>query len=474
MNFYYIRMAILLFACAYACNGFSDNQTATVSPILSSSNLPFEIVIKEADFMLPNGIHSGAFATHRQYWLFITGRTNGMHSFNNNDNNFPPQKQNKIVYVVDSETHTVYTRSLDDPTSGLSQHQVDLLSVTAPQYYQTEDTLYISGGYGVNSATGDFSTKDALSVIDIPGLIKWVINPDSHKTAADSIRQVHHPILKVTGGYMDQANDHSYTLLIFGQDFLGFYLDSSNGAYTQQVRRFRIVDDGKELFILPKESEEPNPNYRRRDLNVVPVMKKKHNRYEEAYVALSGVFTLTTGAWTVPVTITAEGEASMADPSLPSTFKQGMNNYASARLGLFSKKTNDMYVVLFGGISFGFFRNGVFKTSSNLPFINQVTTIKIDEDDNFTQYLMKNKFPVILSTKSNPGRRLRFGAGAYFVPNNDVPMYPNGVFRLDKLEDSPILLGHIVGGIQSSVANTKKKTDSAASPYIFQVFLEPQ
>ena len=100
----------------------------------------------------------------------------------------------------------------------------------------------------------------------------------------------------------------------------------------------------------------------------------------------------------------------MADPSDPYTFKQGMNNYICPTVGLYSMNTGDMYTILFGGISFGFFENGVFKTDEEIPFINQFTTIKINPCGQFRQYLMDTEYPFILSTQSNPGNRLLFGA----------------------------------------------------------------
>gem|GEM_PF-4808643 len=39
-------------------------------------------------------------------------------------------------------------------------------------------------------------------------------------------------------------------------------------------------------------------------------------------------------------------------------------------------------------------------------------------------------------------------------------------------KSSPVLLGYISGGIQSTVANTSSIRDSAQSPYIFSVFLK--
>lgn len=59
------------------------------------------------------------------------------------------------------------------------------------------------------------------------------------------------------------------------------------------------------------------------------------------------------------------------------------------------------YTVLLGGISFGDFQGGIFQTDAQLPFINQVTTIKRDRDGVFAQYLMDAEYPVIPSTGSH-------------------------------------------------------------------------
>jgi len=172
------------------------------------------------------------------------------------------------------------------------------------------------------------------------------------------------------------------------------------------------------------------------------------------------------------VTIQSDGSSFMADPSSPTSFKQGMNSYASAHAELFSKETGDMYILLFGGISYLFVSGGTIDSDSEIPFINSVTTVQIDSHGNFQQYLMENEYPVILSQFVNPGNPLLFGAGARFFPADNLPTFTNGVFSLDNLGSSPIVLGYIVGGIQSTLANTNTQADSAASPYIFSVILQ--
>lgn len=471
----------------------ADNQTPDVSPILPGRDLPFRIKIEEADFSLPNGLHSYVVGIHKGKWLLLAGRTNGLHGFNDDPNNFPPSQQNTTVYVVDPVHRTIGSRSLHDSHAKLTQEQIDLLSVTSPQAYQDGDTLYMTGGYGVITATGQFSTKDSLIAIDVPGLMHWVLH-DTHKPAADYIRYLFDPIFQVTGGYMDRANkggdksnkdgkEHP-TLLIFGQNFQGFYFDPvTNGEYTQQVRRFHIKDDGKHLAVEIEHAHprQPDPSYRRRDLNVVPAIHCKDGKLVEDFIALSGVFTLTGGAWTVPVDITAHGKPSMADPQAPDTFKQGMNNYVCPAVLFFSEETGDMYTTLLGGISYGYFQGAQFQTDAELPFINQVTTIKRDRAGHYKQYIRKSGYPTILSTQSNPGNQLLFGAGGDFLEAEGLPAYDNGVLKFDELVDHcrkyhhrRLLLGYVVGGIESTLPNTNTTSDSAASARIFKVTLEPR
>lgn len=443
------------------------NQTATLSPVYSEEGIPFKLSIEKADFELPNGIHSGVKALHNGQWLLLAGRTNGLHGFNNDDHNFPPEEQNKIVYVVDPENEMIYSRSLDDPSSGLSQTEIDHLSVTSPQYFQKQGTLYIAGGYGVDSHTGLFDTKKTLTALDVRGVVHWVKGRSS--SFKKHMRQTSDPILRVTGGCMAVTDSELNTLLMFGQDFEGFYTAGSNGIYTEQVRRFKIKDTGKHLSIKHKKRFKSNPNYRRRDLNTIPIVWKG----DVTYAALAGVFTLDSGVWTVPVFIQKNGKSCMPNPEEEKTFKQAMNHYACAKASLYDKKTKTSYALLLGGISFGYFENGVFTTDSEIPFINQITTLKITHKGHITQHLMNKEYPTIPSTGTNPGNPLLFGAGGYFIPAKSIKRDKNGILHLDQIKRRT-LVGYIVGGIMSSLPNTVTQADSAASPYVFKVFLTPK
>lgn len=448
----------------------TDNQTDQLSPILPVTGLPFRVTIEQTNFQLPAGVHSGLFGVYQGLWVFIAGSTIGLHGFGPNP--FPPEAQNRNVYVVNPNTGLVLSRSLDDPSSGLTPQQVDSLSTISPQGYQANHTLYMTGGYGLDRATGTRGTKPVFTAINLPGVVKWVTEPgNSQHSVVANIRQLYNPIFQITGGAMFQLG--GLTQLIFGQNFTGNYTDGSNGIYSEQVRQFQIKDVGGQLLVDIYNSKpyNPDPNFRRRDLNIVPTLLNNSKNLEYGFVAYSGVFTPAGGIWTVPVVLRETGDPVMADPNSPNAFKQAMNNYASATAGVYSKKTMNMYHILFGGISYGYYANGVFQTDSEIPFINQVTTVKMDRNGTFTQYLMDSEYPVILSTQANPGNPLLFGAGAYFVPNN-ILKYPNSVISLDTIR-RPTVIGYIVGGIQSTVPNTNVITDSSASPYVFKVTLIP-
>ncbi len=488
-----------------------DNQTPDVSPVITNGQLPFRVRIELADFSLPNGLQSYVVGTYQGQWLLLAGRTNGLHGFNNSPNNFPPETQNYRIYVVDVKKKKVYSRSLNSPDAGLTQDQVDSLAVTASQFHQSGKTLYLIGGYGFKNSVNNFVTFDLLTTLDIPGVIRWVKKGRPGETLAQHIQQISNPVFQITGGDLFKLEKKAPFLLVFGNDFEGAYGFGGTQVYSEQIRRFNILNQGRhharkhqtnneELSVEVKSPKPPlpDPNYRRRDLNTVPVMLTHHQqdlllgrtlsascncgcphalaqaRLVPGVVAYGGVFTPTVGAWTVPVYIDAKGNSLMPDPSDPITFKQAMNNYVCANLGLFSEKRKEMYTVFCGGITYGFFQDGVFQTDPDLPFTNQVTTIKIDRQGHYTQYLLDTAYPLIRSTQSNRGNPLLFGADALFISSEKVKeiQYSNKVLMLDKIR-KPTLVGYIVGGIQSTLAETQTESDSDASAYIFKVIVEP-
>lgn len=467
----FIHFIAFLFCCI-ANVAFAQNQTETFSQISSNESLPFRISIEQANFQLPVGLHSGMVGTYRGLWIFIAGRMNGLHGFGPDP--FPVDQQNTTIYVVDPRTGTARSRSLTEASAGLTQAQIDSLSVVSPQGYQHRNTLYMTGGYGIDTATGQFTTKPILTAIDLPGIVDWVYNGSRRNNGVSrNIRQISNAFFQITGGEMFRIG--GLTQLVFGQDFTGVYTPNSDGFYSEQVRVFRIIDDGERLAVrlIGGKPYNRDPNFRRRDLNVNPVIKTDaRGRAVYGSVAYAGVFTQPGGVWTVPVVIDAAGNPTMADPNMPDTFKQGMNQYVCATAGLYSPSQRNMFNIFFGGMSVGYYTNGQFVTNDEVPFINQVTTVKLDRNNQFSQFLMGGQYPVILSTQSNPGTTLLFGSGANFLVNERLPQFQHGILNLDRIR-RPTVIGHIVGGIQSTMPNTNNRTDSAASPYVFTVTLIP-
>jgi hypothetical protein len=451
------------------------HQTDTVTPV-TIGGLPYNISLESYDFGaadLPT-LHSYAAGHYDGKWVLIAGKTNGIHGFDTaGPNGFTPETQNREVWVVDPVAKQSWHRSLEDAGGGLTTTELNSLTPSNNQFYQRGDRLYMTGGYGVQLMQGDTpinGTFDQLSAIDLPGIVDWVMTGSG--VAKDHIRQTSDNLVRVTGGAMYEINGRTH--LVFGQSFSGNYNPGKNGSYTNQVRSFDIVDDGVSLSIANPTSTTPDDNYRRRDLNVFPVLRPgAGDQLEKGITVLSGVFTPTFGAWTVPVEIDADGNPTMADPDLPDTFKQGFNGYHSAKLGMFSEADESMHELLFGGISLQYMNTETMQTESddNFPFINDITSVVVDSDGNYSQHWM-GQFPTLLDTEQ---KRLRFGANAEFFLADGVPTFDNGVIKMDELT-GPTMLGYIFGGLIANGPHTRSGDPpaiSSASNRIFSVVYTP-
>jgi hypothetical protein len=467
-----------LISLALRVVALAANQTDTLTPIVLNGSLPYRISLQPYDFgaePLPT-LHSYAAGHHDGKWVLLSGKSNGLHGFETaGPNGFEPEFQNREVWVIDPVNKQSWHRSLEGTAGGLTTIELNSLTSTNNQFYQRGERLYMTGGYGVQVISGGLpinGTFDRLSAIDLPGMIDWVMTGSG--VAKDHIRQITSPSFRVTGGAMYEIGGRTH--LVFGQDFSGNYNPNKNGTYTNQVRSFNIVDDGTTLSVTNPTSTTPDPNYRRRDLNVYPVVKPGDGgALDEGLVVLSGVFTPppNVGAWTVPVEIDSTGNPTMADPADPTTLKQGFNNYHSAKLGLFSEASGEMHEVLFGGISLQFVDTDTMQTVTDdaLPFINDITSIVIDSAGNYSQYWL-GQFPTINDLEA---KRLRFGANAEFFLAEGIETFANGVIKLDELNEASTL-GYIFGGIIANGPHTRSgdpPATSSASNIVFRVVYVP-
>lgn len=436
----------------------ADNQTTDVSPILTSG-LSYSVGLQVADMgsaTLPT-LQSYAVGSYNGEWIFVAGRTNGLHNFTNDGLlNFPPAFQNQDIWVIDPTTKQTWSRSIT--TSDLSTTAMNSLSATSTEFVQNGNTLYVAGGYLY--ASGTFTTYNTLTALDLPGVVDWVKNGSS--SLASQVRQTTDSTVQVTGGRMDLVNGK--TFLSFGQDFEGPYTPGANGVYTQQVRSFTINDSGGNLSISDVSASTADPSFRRRDMNIVPIVTSGSSG--PALVALSGVFTVTGGAWTVPVEISGSGIPTMADPNNPATFKQGMNNYAAPSIVLYSQTRDENNIVVLGGISLQTNVSGTFVTDNEMPFTSQATSIVRNSDGVYSQYYLGDVYPDIIDEST--GNPLLFGAGAEFLRNPDLALV-DGAIDLDVLT-SETMLGWVFGGIAAQQANDGR---TAASNELFEVWYTP-
>ncbi|MBC7784790.1 MAG: hypothetical protein H7144_13210, partial [Burkholderiales bacterium] len=412
----------------------ADNQTLDLSPIVIGAPQAFTTQILPS-LAFPSAtvptLHSFARANYtppaaaNSQWLMIGGMTNGLHDLGNDG--FDPAKHNKNIYVVDPVTQQVWSRPMTDPTSGLTTAQIESLATTNAQYSQKGSKLYITGGYGPTSATGKYHTFSELTSVDIPGLMNWVKTGTG--SAVANLRQISDPIFKVTGGEM-ATSANGKTHLVFGQDYPDNYESRQDGEYTKQVRSFTIVDNAGGLSISGAVSHPQQDDFRRRDLNMVPTIKKVNGNLVENLQALSGVFTPSFGAWTAPVNIDQDGIATQPDPLAPGTFKQGMNGYRCGTVGLYSASQEKMHTLLFGGISFQFYNpaTGQIADDGNLPFINDITDIITDAQGNMIQHLLPASFPSIIAPGT--GTALLLGAEAEFFLKDGIATFGNVVIDL--------------------------------------------
>jgi hypothetical protein len=449
--------------------------------------------------------------TQSGLWVLFGGRTNGLHNFDPNDSsgtiNFPPSFQNKQVWVYDPVQDRSWSRPWSE--SGLSEADQLSLSTTNGQSFQKGDVLFRTGGYVYDSASKSFETRNRLSAIDLGDLATWVKGKTKQLPSRAVLSVAGSPLqvngkdtsfFAVTGGEMLKGTKPNQAQLIFGQDFSGAYGPSTIGIYTSQVRNFQINYNrqigrlGYKVLSVSAPNEDTN---QRRDLNIVTQLSRNKNGTLSAHgEALGGVFYNGTGVWTVPVEIDLlTGQPTMADPAEPGTFRQGINQYTAANLGLYSRSEDSQTDLIFGGISaitldpsgqpYYVNPNNDPNEAFPYPFTSQIAALTRDADGSWDQALA-GSFPAI----SRNDKPLSFGAGSSFIPlpqgqDRRVRYLADGVLDVDRLirrthQGDSVLVGYVVGGIQAQVSDdfndlsTYGNTNySLASGEIFKVVFTP-
>lgn len=409
-----------------------------------ASLLPFSVELVETAFPGAPGLHSGSFARAGGRWLFVGGRTNGLHGFR--ENAFPPISANGDVWVLDPATREAWSASLD----ALPDTLADPLRATNPQFYQDGDRLYVVGGFGDDSATRLQQTFATLTALDVPGLIAAVVEGGP---LAPHVRQITDERLRVTGGILEKLGDRFY--LVFGHHFDGYYSRDTTTffqRYTEEIRSFRIEDDGASLRLADYAATADPAQFHRRDLNAAPVVLPGER---EGLAAYGGVFRPGTELpWLHPVYFDADGYA------VDTTFEQRMSQYTCPVLPLYDHHAGAMHTVFFGGISLYAVdeATGVPVRDDLVPFVADVTALTRRADGTSYETILPVRLPALL------------GSNAYFIPEDGVPRYDNGVVRLADLAGRT-RVGYLFGGIEADRPNQGR---SRASNRLFEVYVTPQ
>jgi hypothetical protein len=413
----------------------------------SAQVLPFTIEIEPVIAGPLPGMHSFAFAQSASRWLFVGGRTNGLHGFSTNDN-FDVAYANNNIVVIDTATWTYYA----SPLSALTTAAADPLRSTNMQYTRIGDYLYMVGGFGWDSTANRYVTFPSVTAIHIDNMINAVVTGTS---IVPHIRQIADTNLRVCGGEMQTLNGECF--IFFGHDFEGRYSDppipTFTQRYTNEIKRFTIVDDGMNLSIANYSAITDTTNFHRRDLNVGPFVDASGTMGVYAY---SGVFQKQVNipyGW--PIRYDLSGGA-----VVDSSFDQQMNNYTCGMIPIFDSVQGTMYTVFFGGFSLYNYvpQTNQLVVDSMVPFVSDISVLVHDVTGQWSQVPLSLQFSQLQ------------GGNMKFVPVNSAPMYSNEVIRLREV-GGRVLVGYLVGGIVSPLPNLPPVT--WANDTVYRVFLTP-
>lgn len=408
-------------------------------------NLPFTLSMEDVTQDEIPGLHSFAFAKHGDWWLIISGRINGLHGFFINTG-FPEDKANTLIRIINPQTGDMRQA----PTEALNVPYRDIFRATNPQYTQDGKWLYITGGYGKDLEQNKFVTFPVLTAIDVPLIIEKLLN---NQDPSPAIRQVQAPQLQVCGGEMDKLGDFFY--LVGGHNFSGLY--NQNGppqftqAYTNEIRKFRILNNGSSISISDYSVYHDENHLHRRDFSLAPVIRPNGS---EALCLYGGVFRVGVDLpFYNPVYIAAD-EIFKVDEAYNQLFSQ----YTCPVVPIFDSLDQSMYSIFFGGLSVHSWENGQLKYDEKVPFIKDITTFQRKANGSSQEYVMPQRFEALL------------GSNMIFVLNENSPHHKNEVLKLRQMS-GPTFVGYLFGGIKAEIPNL---TPSSANNRLYKVYITPK
>lgn len=384
-------------------------------------------------------------------WLIIGGRTDGLHRrqpFASFDTNGQPNE----LLVIDPVSKQKWTANLSILPIAIQE----ALNATNIDFIQNNNQLYLIGGYGYSNTLGDHTTFNTLTAIAVSETIAAIVSNNNY---SNYIRQTSNSIFQNTGGQLEKINDSYY--LIGGQDFQGRYnpMGPTHGpgftqTYSNQIRKFNILDNGTLLGVNNISIITDSVNLHRRDYNALPQILPNLSQGITAY---SGVFQQNVDLpYLNAVTIDS------LSYFVNNNFNQYYNHYHCANIPLYSASRNEMHALFFGGIAQYYDSLGILVQDNNVPFVKTIARVTRDVNGTLAEYKLPIEMPALL------------GAGAEFIYRDNLPVYTNGVIKMDELSADSTVLGYIYGGINSSAKNIfwiNDGSQSASSANIYKVTL---
>lgn len=388
----------------------------------------YSIHLEEVEIDGFPGIHSYAYGQIDDVIIILGGRRDGIHA-RHPFAAFPRAFSNDDIILLDLKNKSWQSKALESLPTNIAEQ----LSATNINFHQDGDNLILIGGYGYSASRNDHLTYPYLTVVDLRGLKEAIL---TDKNINPYFRQVTDVRFAVTGGHLGKLE--KTFLLIGGHRFDGRYNPmggpSFTQAYTNQIRKFQI-----DMSSAPLEWTEIDPiidpiHLHRRDYNLVPMIYENN---QNGYLISSGVFQLTADLpFLYPVEI-------FPDSIAPQTsFNQYLSNYHGAMVSLHESSSGSMHIFFFGGISQFYFEGDSLIQDNLVPFVSTISRVTRTSEGAYEEFKLDKEMPGLLA------------ASAEFVINPDVPQTPHGVISLDAFQDrDSILLGHIVGGINSPERN---------------------
>jgi hypothetical protein len=411
----------------------------------------FTIRIEPSSITNAPAIHSGAFGEYDKKWFFIGGRKNGLHGF------LPPSAFTETgvadtIYIVNPSTNQRWSADVYSLPDSIRE----AITSSNMEFYLNDSMLYMIGGYGFNAAIQDFITYHTLTAVNIKQLMTDVING---QPINGNFRQIKDSVLAVCGAHLAKLDSTYY--LVFGHRYDGYYdrigtLGIATQTYTNEIRKFKINDNGTDISIDNYVAIRDTDNFHRRDYNLVPMMDPYKGK---GFLAYSGVFQKQAN---LPYLNCVE--------IYPDTFfvrndfNQNLSQYHSAVAPLYDSISFLQHHLFFGGMSMYYIdsSSGQQTMDTLVPFVNTISDVARDIDRTFYEIDAGIKMPGLM------------GTNAYFFMDDSVAVYADHFVHLNKTSKSQ-RIGYIVGGINSmepNISENNPNANSFASSQVYEVWID--